>query len=132
MFIVERAASLSESTPTWLCKDRVHCSPRLDVDALLHEGAEREPERVEDGEVVGDRHAATAVLDVPLEGREARHEEEHDTHANVRKDDAHPHLVRQGIHEGEDTGTVLDRLLDHDADAETHERLREVDDLFSS
>jgi hypothetical protein len=36
----------------------------------------------------------------------------------------------QWIHEGEDAWPLLDRLLDHDGDAEGHERLRKVRHLF--
>ena len=35
------------------------------------------------------------------------------------------------VHEREDARLLFLRLLDHDADAELHERLAEVDDAFS-
>ena len=41
--------------------------PWLDVAPLLHEGAEREPETVEDCEVVRHSRPVRVVLDVPLE-----------------------------------------------------------------
>jgi len=40
-------------------------------------------------------------------------------------------LGREWVHEWEDSRDVLGRLLDHDADAKTHERLAEVDDSFT-
>jgi len=67
-------------------------SPRFDVDALLHEGAEREPQTVEDGEVIGDGDAVRAVLDVPLKRAEPTHQEQNDADADVREYHAHPHL----------------------------------------
>ena len=124
--------------------------PRLDVAALLHEGAEREPETVEDGEVVGDRRSVGVVLDVPLEGTEPTDEEQHDADAefkvevevtrsrggddadaDVGEDDAHPDLVGERLHERHDARRVLLLLLEHDADAEAHERLAEVDDALA-
>jgi len=67
-------------------------SPRFNVDALLHESAEREPETVEDGEVIGDSDTIRAVLDVPLKRTETTNEEENDTHSDVREHNTHPHL----------------------------------------
>jgi len=78
--------------------------PRFNVDALLHEGAEREPETVEDGEVVGDRDAVRAVLDVPLERTEATDEEQYHADTDVREHDTHPHL-----HHAQQT-TFIDRI----------------------
>jgi len=60
---------------------------------LLHKSAEREPETVEDGEVVGDRRSVCAVLNMPLERTEATDQEQDDADADVRKYDAHPDLV---------------------------------------
>ena len=105
--------------------------PWLDVTALLHEGAQREPETVEDGEVVGHRRPVRVVLDVPLERTEAAYEEQHDTDADVGEDDTHPYLVGEREEEREHARCLLRRLRDHDADAETHERLREVDDSLA-
>ena len=68
---------------------------------------------------------------MPLIWTESADEEEDNTDANVGKDDAHPDLVGQWIHEREDAGRLLGALLDHDADAETHERLGEVNDTLS-
>jgi len=106
-------------------------SPRLDVASLLHESAEREPQTVEDGEIVGDRRTVRIVFDVPLERTEPAHEEQHDADADVREDDAHPDLVGERLHERHDARHVLLGLLKHDADAETHERLAEVDDMLA-
>ena len=44
--------------------------PWFDVTSLLHESSQREPEAVEDGEVVGDGRPVCVVLYVPLKGRE--------------------------------------------------------------
>ena len=91
--------------------------PRLDVASLLHEGAEREPEAVENGEVVGDRRSVGVVFDVPLERTEPTDEEEDDADADVGEDDAHPDLIGERLHEGHNARNVLLRLLEHDADA---------------
>ena len=89
--------------------------PWFDVTALLHEGAEREPEAVEDGEVVGNarssRRTIGVVLDVPFEWREARDEKQDDADANVGEDDAHPDLVREWIHERKHSRILFGWLL---------------------
>jgi len=77
--------------------DRRIDSPRFDVDALLHESAEREPETVEDGEVVGNSDAVRAVLDVPLERTKPTDEEQDDADADVCKHDTHPYLPRHSL-----------------------------------
>ena len=101
--------------------------PGRDVDALSHEGAEREPEAVEDGEVVGEGRPVLAVLDLPLVRTEAADEEQDETDAEIRQHDAQPDVEVERIHEREHARLLLLRLLDHDADAEVHERLAEVD-----
>jgi len=105
--------------------------PRRDVDSLAHEGAEREPEAVEDGEVVGERRSVLSVLDLPLVRAEPADEEQHQTDAEVREDDAQPDVQVERVHEREHARLLLLRLLDHDADAEVHERLAEVDDALA-
>ena len=55
-----------------------------------------------------------------------------DADADVGENDAHPDLVGQRLHEGHDARDVLLRLLEHDADAEAHERLAKVDDSLAS
>ena len=81
--------------------------PGFDVAALLHESSEREPETIEDGEVVRDSRSIGVVLDVPLEGTEPRDEEEDDADPDVGEDDTHPDLVGQRLHEGDDTRRLL-------------------------
>ena len=68
---------------------------------------------------------------MPLERTEAADEEQHDTDADVGEDDAHPDLVGEREEEREHARCLLSRLRDHDADAQTHERLREVDDSLA-
>lgn len=46
----------------------------------------------------------------------------------MRETLAHPDLLRQRIEEAEEARLLLDRLLDHDRDAERHERFAEVND----
>lgn len=58
-------------------------------------------------------------------------DEQDDADADVREDDADPDLLGKRVQEAEDTGLLLDRLLDHDADAEGHEGLAEVDHSFT-
>ena len=111
---------------------RLRHLPWFDVTPLLHEGAEREPQTVEDGEVVGDSRPIGVVFDVPLKWTEATDEEQNDTDADVGEDHAHPNLVGQREEEGEDARCLLRRLRDHDTDTETHERLREVDYTFTN
>ena len=57
--------------------------PWGDITTLLHNGPEREPETVHDGEVVSERRAGGAVLDLPLVRAEAADEEEDETDADV-------------------------------------------------
>ena len=109
---------------------RAH-SPRRYVTALPHDGAESEPEAVEDSEVVGEARAVDAVLNLPLVRAEAADEEESETDAEVGEDDVHPDLECERIHEGEYARLLFVRLLDHDADAEAHVRFREVDHPLS-
>jgi len=112
--------------------DHRECTvPRFDVATLLHESAERKPEAVEDGEVVGDRRAVGVVFDVPLERTESTHQEQDDADADIGEDDAHPDLVGERFHKGHDARNVLLRLLEHNADSETHERFTEVDHSFA-
>ena len=58
-------------------------------------------------------------------------EEQHDADADVGEDDAHPDLVGQREQEREDARRLLGRFRYHDADAEAHKRLREVDSVLS-
>ena len=72
--------------------------PGFDVAALLHEGAEGEPETVEDGEVVGDRRTVGVVFDVPLERTEATDEKQDDADADIREYHTHPDLMTTHRH----------------------------------
>lgn len=58
-------------------------------------------------------------------------DEKDDADADVREDDTDPDLLGQRVQEAEDAGLLLDRLLDHDADAEGHEGFAEVDHSFA-
>ena len=100
----------------------------------MHEGAQGEPEAIEDAEVVG--HFLFAVRFrqmqlVPLFGVEAADHEEHHADAQVSEGDAHPDLVGQRLHEAEDVLGGAFGLLEHDAQANFHERRREVDNALS-
>lgn len=57
--------------------------------------------------------------------------EEHDANTNVAEDYTDPNFLGQWIQEAKNSGLLLHRFLDHDGDAERHERLAEVDDAFS-
>jgi len=72
-----------------------------------------------------------AVLDLPLLGTEPADEEEDDTDGEVREHDTQPDVRVERVHEREDARLLLLRLLDHDADAEVHKRLAEVDHSFT-
>ena len=98
---------------------------------MSHEGAEREPETVKNGEVVREARTGHLVLDLPLVRTEPTDEEEDQTDAEVGEDDAHPYVRRERVHKRKDARFLLFRLLDHDADAEVHERFREVDDALA-
>ena len=93
----------------------------------MHEGTEREPETIKHREVVREGRSVGRVVDVPLVGTEPGDEEEDEADSQIGDDDTDPDLVGEWLHEGEDSRLLLLRLLDHDADAEVHERLREVD-----
>ena len=98
---------------------------------MLHEGTEGEPETVEEGEVVGVGRSVVRLLNLPLVRTEPADEEQYDTDGDVREDDTHPDLIAERVHEREHPGLLFLGLLDHDADAELHERLRKVDDAFA-
>lgn len=104
--------------------------PWFYVASLLHESPEGKPEAVEDGKVIGDCGSISVVLNVPFKRAEPAHEKEDHAHTDVGEDDAHPDLVAQRVHEGEDTRDFFLRLLDHNADAQAHKRLGEVDDTL--
>lgn len=110
--------------------------PGGDVTALLHEGAQGEPERVEDAELVGGLVAWRTVcallglLGVPFVRAEAADQEEHHANADIGEHDAHPDLVGQWVQEGEHARLRLLGLLDHDGDAERHEGFGEIDHLL--
>ena len=105
---------------------------------MLHERPQREPEAVENGEIVGEHIGGgrggveVVVVGVvvgeqpPLVGGEPGHDEEDDGDADVGEDDADPDLLRQRVQEAEDPRLLFDRLLDHDADAQRHEGFAEV------
>lgn len=68
--------------------------PGFYVTSLLHKCTQGEPKAIEDGEIVRNRRSIGVVLDVPFKRTEAADKEEHNTDANVGKDDTHPDLVR--------------------------------------
>ena len=56
--------------------------------------------------------------------------EEQDGDPEVGKDHVDPHVHRQRLHEGEELGRLLLRLLVEDADPQVHEGHREVHGLL--
>ena len=68
---------------------------------------------------------------MPLERTKATDEEQDYRHTDIGEYNAHPDFIGQGVHEGEDPRTLLGRSLDHDTDAKTHKRFREINDPFS-
>lgn len=95
---------------------------------MLHYSTEGKPEAIEDRKVVRERRAIDAVLDLPLVRTEAADDEQNDADADVGEDHVQPNLIGERVHERENARLLFLRLLDHDADAEAHERLREVDE----
>ena len=103
------------------------------------EAAQREPHRVGQREIVDvlldvGRAAGDVVhfVDGPPAGfGPAVHGEEHQRHGD--EDGAHgdPHVLVQRRHETEDARFLFHGLLDHDADAQLHERGAEVDHSFA-
>ena len=94
--------------------------------------SECEPERVAEGKVVdvlldGWRSAdcAPAGFGPPVDGEEDER--------NGQEDGANggPNLRGQRRHEGQESGLLLHRLLDHDTDAQLHERSAEIDDALA-
>ena len=106
--------------------------------SLLHEGSQREPQRVEDAKVVGRIWRCLGVfglilfIQVPLIRAEAADQEQDHTHTDVGEHDTHPYLIGQRVQEGEDTWFRLLGLLDHDGDAQRHEGLGEVDHFLTN
>jgi len=123
------------SPPSGVCSEG-HL-PRGDVTALLHEGPQREPQRVEDAKVVGRIGGTLGVfglvllLEVPLVGAEAADQEQNHAHTDIGKHYAHPDLIGQGVQEGEHAGLGLLRLLYHNGDAQAHKGLGKVYHLLS-
>ena len=112
----------------WRERDRQRDRPGRDITSLLHEGTEGEPQTVSQREVGRDlRSVAGVVADLPLGRTEPTDDEHHQTDAEVRQYDAQPDVVVQRVHEREHARLLLLGLLDHDANAELHERLAEVD-----
>ena len=72
-----------------------------------------------------------AVFDLPLLGAEPAHEEQNAADGQIGEHDRQPDLYVEGVHEREHARLLLLRLLDHNADAELHERLAEVDDSLA-
>ena len=66
-----------------------------------------------------------------LVGTEATDDGQRQADADVGQDDTQPDVVVQRVHEREHARLLLLRLLDHDADAEVHERFREVDETLA-
>ena len=115
--------------------------PGRDIASLLHEGTQGEPKTVLDGEVVGEqvfgridasRHRRrVCLLQWPFSGAKATNHEQDDAHPQIGECHAHPHLLGQRVHETEHARQFLDWFLDHDADAEVHERFGEIHNAFT-
>ena len=99
----------------------------------MHERADREPETVGQGkDVLEDVVVGVArVRVVPLVRTEPREDVHHQTDDEVGGDDVHPDLDGEWIEEGEETRRFALGSFEEDANAEVHERFREVDDLFA-
>lgn len=98
------------------------------------ERAEGEPQRVGEREVVDvllDGGRCELVHGPPAGARPPVHREEDERHG--KEDGAHrcPHLGGERRHERQEARLLLHRLLDHDTDAELHERCAEVDDALA-
>ena len=100
---------------------------------MLHERPDGEPEAVGEGELVVDNVGVLVarVLVVPLVRTEPGDDEEDEADDEVRHEHVDPDLEGQRREKGEQARVLLLRTLEEDADAEVHERLRKVDDLFA-
>ena len=90
--------------------------------------AEREPERIGQREIVDVLFAGRRVL---ADGPPARlgpavHREEHQRHGDEDGADGGPDFGGQRRHEAEEARLLFHRLLDHDRDAQLHERRAKV------
>jgi len=68
---------------------------------------------------------------VPLVRTEPPHDEQRKADDQVGDQHIDPDLERQRPQEREESRGVVDRALEENADTEVHERLGEVDDLFT-
>ena len=68
---------------------------------------------------------------VPLVGTEAGENVHHQADDDVRRDYVQPDLDCERIEKGKEAGALTTRSLEKYADAEIHERLREINVLFS-
>lgn len=126
-FLVGKSDLLLGADPPW-----------RDVTALLHKGAQRKPQGIEDAKVIWwvwgclGVFGLILVFKVPFVGAEPTDQEQDHAHPDIGKDDTHPDLVCQRIQEGEHTGLGLLWLLYHNGDAQAHKRLGKVYDLLSN
>ena len=99
---------------------------------MLHERSDDEPETVTERELIVDdvRVDNARMRIVPLERTESRDHEQREAHADVDDQHEDPDVERQRRQEREETGRLVERTLEQDADSEVHERLGEVDHLF--
>lgn len=62
----------------------------------------------------------------PFVRRKSGNDEEDDADSDIGKQHAYPYLLGQRVQETEDARLLLHRFLDHDGDAQRHERLAEI------
>lgn len=111
--------------------------PGRDVTALLHEGAQREPEGIKDAKVIGWVRGSLwvfgfiLILEVPLVRTESTDQEQDHAHPNIGKHYTHPDLIGQRVQERENTRLGLLWLLYHNGDAQAHKGLGKVYHLLS-
>lgn len=111
--------------------------PGRNITSLLHEGTECKPKAVAQREV-GRRSVDYVFVIVIVIVRhlsfvwtEPTDDCQRQTDAKIRHNDTHPNLRTEWRHKRKHARLLLLRFLYHDADAEVHERLGEVDDAFS-
>jgi len=100
---------------------------------LLHQRADGKPEAVGERELVVDvvGVGVARVRVVPLVRTEPGDDEQRRADDHVRDQHRDPDLERQRRQEREEARRLSDRALEENADAEVHERLREVDDSLA-
>jgi len=100
---------------------------------LLHERSDSKPQTVGQRELIMDDVAIriTRMRIVPLVRTESSHNEQYETNDQIGNQHVQPDLEGKRRKEGKQARSFVLGALEEDTDSKIHERLCEVDDLFT-